>query len=169
MSLKKKRALKMRKPLTKGEIVLFALRKAGIASDATNTEVEPQSFEDSITDLEDLMAELQITFGDLGYQFSLDEQPAADDASGLPRKYKQVIGYQLMLRMLSDYCIEPTPRQEASAAASYDALLIDTLSVPPIERRGDMPVGQGNKYSSLGADSYYAERGFHAKNADSAS
>ncbi len=74
-----------------------------------------------------------------------------------------------MLRMLSDYCIEPTPRQEASAAASYDALLIDTLSVPPIERRGDMPVGQGNKYSSLGADSYYAERGFHAKNADSAS
>ncbi len=67
------------------------MRKAGIASDATNTEVEPQSFEDSITDLEDLMAELQITFGDLGYQFSLDEQPAADDASGLPRKYKQVI------------------------------------------------------------------------------
>lgn len=50
----------MTKLLTKGEIVLFALRKAGIASDTTNTEVEPQSFEDGMTDLEDLMAELQI-------------------------------------------------------------------------------------------------------------
>lgn len=72
-----------------------------------------------------------------------------------------------MLRMLSDYCIEPTPRQEASAVASYDALLIDTLSVPSMERWGDMPVGQGNKYTSLDADSYYAESGFRAKNADS--
>ncbi|WP_130651572.1 packaged DNA stabilization gp4 family protein, partial [Candidatus Williamhamiltonella defendens] len=139
----------MTKPLTKGEIVLFALRKAGIASESTNTEVEPQSFEESIIDLEDLMAELQIKFGDLGYQFSEEGNPNADDASGLPRKYKQVMGYQLMLRMLSDYGIESTPRQEASAAAAYDELLIDTLSVPSIERRGDMPVGQGNKYTAL--------------------
>lgn len=157
----------MTKPLTKGEIVLFALRKAGIASDATLTAVEPQSVEEGITDLEDVMAELQITFGDLGYQFSAaEENPTADDASGLPRKYKQVMGYQLMLRMLSDYGIEPTPRQEASAAAAYDALLTDTLSVPSIARRGDMPVGQGNQYTALGAESYYAERGFHAKNTD---
>lgn len=155
----------MTQPLTKGEIVLFALRKAGIASEATLTAVEPQSIEDGIHDLEDLMAERQITFGDLGYQFSAaEENPLPDDASGLPRKYKHAIGYQLMLRMLSDYGIEPTPRQEASAAASYDTLLIDTLSVPSIERRGDMPVGQGNKYTALGTDSYYAERGFRAKN-----
>lgn len=157
----------MTKPLTKGEIVLFALRKAGIASEATNIDVGPQSFEEGINDLEDLMAELQITFGDLGYQFSAEEEnPTSDDASGLPRKYKQVMGYQLMLRMLSDYGIEPTPRQEASAAAAYDALLTDTLSVPSIARRGDMPVGQGNNYTALGTASYYVERGFHAKNTD---
>ncbi|SPP31568.1 hypothetical protein ARAF_0702 [Arsenophonus endosymbiont of Aleurodicus floccissimus] len=157
----------MTQPLTKGEIVLFALRKAGIASDATLTAVEPQSVEDGIHDLEDLMAERQIIFGDLGYQFSAaEENPLPDDVSGLPRKYKHAIGYQLMLRMLSDYGIEPPPRQEVAAATSYDTLLIDTLSVPSIERRGDMPVGQGNKYTTLGTENYYVERGFRAKNTD---
>ncbi len=156
--------------LTKGEIVLFALRKAGVASDATLTDAEPQSVEDGIHDLEDMMSELQITFGDLGYKFSLeDEQPAPGDDSGLPLKYKQAIGYQLLLRILTDYGIEPTPRQEASASSSYDALLLDTLKVPSIDRRGDMPVGQGNKYTALGADSYYVERGFNATGKDSTS
>lgn len=154
--------------LTKGEIVLFALRKAGVASDATLTDAEPQSVEDGIHDLEDMMSELQITFGDLGYKFSLeDEQPAPGDDSGLPRKYKQAIGYQLLLRILTDYGLEPTSRQEASASSSYDALLLDTLKVPSIDRRGDMPVGQGNKYTALGADSYYVERGFNATGKDS--
>lgn len=154
--------------LTKGEIVLFALRKAGVASDATLTDAEPQSVEDGIHDLEDMMSELQITFGDLGYKFSLeDEQPAPGDDSGLPRKYKQAIGYQLLLRILTDYGLEPTPRQEASASSSYDALLLDTLKVPSIDKRGDMPVGQGNKYTALGADSYYVERGFNATGKDS--
>lgn len=157
----------MTKQLTKGDIVLFALRKAAIASDATQTEVEPPSLEDGINDLEDLMAELQIKFGDLGYQFSLDEKPSPDDESGLPSKYKHAIGYQLMLIMLSDYGIEPTPRQEASAYLSYDSLLTDTLDVPSIERRGDMPIGQGNKYTSLSNDSYYVERNLHAKDTDS--
>lgn len=154
--------------LTKGDVVLFALRKAGVASDATLTDAEPQSVEDGIHDLEDMMSELQITFGDLGYKFSLeDEQPAPGDDSGLPRKYKQAIGYQLLLRILTDYGLEPTPRQEASASSSYDALLLDTLKVPSIDRRGDMPVGQGNKYTALGADSYYVERGFNATGKDS--
>ncbi|MEQ4923123.1 packaged DNA stabilization gp4 family protein [Proteus hauseri] len=154
--------------LTKGEIVLFALRKAGVASDATLTDAEPQSVEDGIHDLEDMMSELQITFGDLGYKFSLeDEQPAPGDDSGLPRKYKQAIGYQLLLRILTDYGLEPTPRQEASASSSYDALFLDTLKVPSIDRRGDMPVGQGNKYTALCVDSYYVERGFNATGKDS--
>lgn len=156
----------MTKQLTKGDIVLFALRKAAIASDATQTEVEPTSLEDGINDLEDLMAELQIKFGDLGYQFSLEEKPSPDDESGLPHKYKHAIGYHLMLIMLSDYGIEPTPRQEASAYSSYDSLLTDTLNVPSIERRGDMPIGQGNKYTLLSNDSYYVERNIHAKDTD---
>lgn len=49
-------------------------------------DAEPQSVEDGIHDLEDMMSELQITFGDLGYKFSLKMATNADDDSGLPRK-----------------------------------------------------------------------------------
>lgn len=42
---------------TKGDLVLAALRKLGVASDATLTDVEPQSMEDGVNDLEMMMAE----------------------------------------------------------------------------------------------------------------
>jgi hypothetical protein len=142
--------------LTKGEIATFALRKFGIASDATLTDVEPQSMEDAVHDLEDMMSEWMINPGDIGYSFSADEEePLPDDDSGLPRKYKHAVGYQLLLRMLSDYSLEPTSRVEANAERSYDALLTDTLEVSSMRRRGDFPVGQGNKYDVFCADRYY--------------
>ena len=42
---------------TKGDLVLAALRKLGVASNATLTDVEPQSMEDGVNDLEMMMAE----------------------------------------------------------------------------------------------------------------
>ncbi|ECA8080120.1 packaged DNA stabilization protein p27, partial [Salmonella enterica subsp. enterica serovar Weltevreden] len=73
--------------LTKGDIVLFALRKPAIASNASLTDVEPQSVEDAIQDLENMMYEWQINPGDIGYLFAADgEEPLPDDDSGLPRK-----------------------------------------------------------------------------------
>lgn len=148
----------MAQNLTKGEVVLFALRKSGIASDATLTDVEPQSMQDGIEDLEGMMSEWLINPGDIGYKFSADgEQPLSGDDSGLPQKYKQAVGYQLMLRMMSDYAIEPSDRQMATASKSYDALLTDTLVVPSMRRRGDIPVGQGNKYDVFTSDRYYPD------------
>ncbi|EHG7888904.1 packaged DNA stabilization gp4 family protein [Citrobacter sp.] len=142
--------------LTKGEIVLFALRKPAIASNATLTDVEPQSVEDAIQDLENMMYEWQINPGEIGYIFSADgEDPLPDDDSGLPRKYMQSVGYQLMLRILSDYNLEPSPSVLTNAQRSYDALLTDTLVVPSMRRLGDFPVGQGNKYDVFTADRYY--------------
>ncbi|EDK0166775.1 packaged DNA stabilization protein p27 [Salmonella enterica] len=142
--------------LTKGEIVLFALRKFAVASNATLTDVEPQSVEDGVVDLEDMMAEWLINPGEIGYIFSADdEESLPDDDSGLPRKYKHAVGYQLLLRMMSDYGIEPTPRIETNASKAYDALLTDTLVVPSMRRRGDFPVGQGNKYDVFTSDRYY--------------
>ncbi|HFT5321835.1 TPA: packaged DNA stabilization gp4 family protein [Escherichia coli] len=142
--------------LTKGEIVLFALRKFAIASNASLTDVEPQSIEDGVNDLEDMMSEWMINPGDIGYAFATgDEQPLPDDESGLPRKYKHAVGYQLLLRMLSDYILEPTPQVLSNAQRSYDALMTDTLVVPSIRRRGDFPVGQGNKYDVFTSDRYY--------------
>lgn len=81
-----------------------------------------------------------------------DDQPLPDDESGLPRKYKHAVGYQLLLRMLSDYSLEPTPQVLSNAQRSYDALMTDTLVVPSMRRRGDFPVGQGNKYDVFTSD-----------------
>ncbi|MGQ6215366.1 packaged DNA stabilization gp4 family protein [Serratia sp. IR-2025] len=142
--------------LTKGEIVLFALRKPAVASNATLTDVEPQSVEDAIHDLEDMMAEWMINPGSVGYLFAADgEEPLPDDDSGLPRKYKHAVGYQLILRMLSDYGVEPSPQVLTNAQRSYDALLTDTLVVPSMRRRGDFPLGQGNKYDVFTINRYY--------------
>lgn len=135
----------MQETLTKGEIVLFAIRKSGIASDATATDMEPSMLEDAIDDLEDMMYEWLIVPRDIGYSFSGEATPKDGDDSGLPRKYKHAVGYQLALRIMADYSIEPTPRLLANAQRSYDALLIDTLYVPSIQRRGDFPQGAGNK------------------------
>lgn len=146
----------MEATLTKTEIVLFALRKFGVASDATLTDVEPPSIADGLSDLEDMMAEWQINPGDIGFIFSSEgeDSPLGDD-SGIARKYKHAVGYQLLLRMMSDYGLEPTPRLEANAHRAYDALLTDTLNVPSINRRSDFPIGQGNKYDMVCADRYY--------------
>ncbi|NCH64884.1 packaged DNA stabilization protein p27 [Cronobacter turicensis] len=144
--------------LTKGDIALFALRKAGIASSATLTDVEPQSLEDAIHDLEGMMAEWLTVPGNIGYIFAADgEEPLPDDDSGLPLKYRDAVGYQLMLRVMVDYAIEPSPRQESSASRAYEALLVDTVSVPSMRRRGDFPEGQGNKYDNLSSDRYYPD------------
>ncbi|BEO75168.1 hypothetical protein SMTE4_11380 [Serratia marcescens] len=102
------------------------------------------------------MAEWMINPGNVGYLFAAyGEEPLPDDDSGLPRKYKHAVGYQLILRMLSDYGVEPSPQVLANAQRSYDALLTDTLVVPSMRRRGDFPLGQGNKYDVFTIDRYY--------------
>lgn len=62
---------------TKGDLVLAALRKIGIASNATLTDVEPQSVEDGVNDLEMMMAEwFQDGNGiDAGYVFTPEDTP----------------------------------------------------------------------------------------------
>ncbi|QHW73529.1 hypothetical protein GZS11_06975 [Escherichia coli] len=47
---------------------------------------------------------------------------------------------------------EPTPQVLSNAQRSYDALMTDTLVVPSMRRRGDFPVGQGNKYDVFTSD-----------------
>lgn len=71
---------------TKGDLVRAALRKLGVASDATLTDVEPQSMQDAVDDLEAMMAEwYQDGKGIItGYVFSDDDNPPAEgDDHGL--------------------------------------------------------------------------------------
>jgi hypothetical protein len=151
----------MAKTTTKGTLVLFALRKFAVASNATLTDVEPQSVADGLDDLEDMMAEWKSRGIDVGYLFSDDDNPVhPDDDSGLLPEYKSCVGWQLMLRLMPDYSIEPSPRQETNAQTAYEALLTATISVPSIQRRGDMPTGQGNKYDYFMMGRFYPdERG----------
>lgn len=51
---------------TKGDLVLKALRKAGLYSNATLTDADPQAIEDAINDLEDMMAAWQAKVSSLG-------------------------------------------------------------------------------------------------------
>ena len=72
---------------TKGDLVLKALRKAGLYSNATLTDADPQAIEDAVNDLEDMMAQWQAKGIDLGYLFAdaaNDVQPLPDDDSGIP-------------------------------------------------------------------------------------
>ena len=71
---------------TKGDLVLKALRKAGLYSNATLTDADPQAIEDAINDLEDMMAAWQAKGIELGYQFADTENgimPLPDDDSGI--------------------------------------------------------------------------------------
>lgn len=149
----------MPKLLTKGDVVLFALRKCAVASNATLTDVEPQSIADGLDDLEAMMAEWRARGIDIGYRFAQDEQAVSpDDPTGVLPLFTSALGYQLMLRVLADYGIEPTPRQEATAHTAYDALLTATLTVPSLKRRGDMPTGQGNQYDHFITGRYYPDK-----------
>uniref|UniRef100_A0A1A9VZ11 Uncharacterized protein n=1 Tax=Glossina brevipalpis TaxID=37001 RepID=A0A1A9VZ11_9MUSC len=149
----------MPKLLTKGDVVLFALRKCAVASNATLTDVEPQSIADGLDDLEAMMAEWRARGIDIGYRFAEDEQAVSpDDPTGVLPLFTSAVGYQLMLRVLADYGIEPTPRREATAQTAYDALLTATLTVPSLKRRGDMPTGQGNQYDHFITGRYYPDK-----------
>lgn len=124
-----------------------------------------------------MMYEWQINPGEIRYFFLADgEVQLPDDDSGLPRKYMQAVGYQLMLRILSDYNLEPLSSALTNAHRSYEALLTDTLVVPSngikngaqciIEFMNDAPVldfrlvggnYHGDLYFSLGYNDGFAD------------
>ena len=50
---------------TKGDLVLKALRKAGLYSNATLTDADPQAIEDAINDLEDMHGRRKVSSLDI--------------------------------------------------------------------------------------------------------
>lgn len=128
---------------TKGDLVLKALRKAGLYSNATLTDADPQAIEDSIVDLEDMMAKWQVKGIELGYLFT--EQPLPDDDSGIPAWANDGVSLKLAVQMCLDNVIQPSPELLSQAEESYQSICIALTTVPPLERRNDMPRGSGNK------------------------
>ncbi|WON77579.1 packaged DNA stabilization gp4 family protein [Serratia sp. UGAL515B_01] len=143
--------------LTKGDLVLAALRKIAVASNSTLTDVEPQSIEDAANDLEMMMAEwLQEDTGisgiDVGYLFSADGEPVdPGDAHGLKKAHIAAVINNLAIRHAPDYAIEAMPKVVTSAAHGKELLQKATAIATAAAAKSTqgypsrMPVGSGNR------------------------
>lgn len=127
---------------TKGDLALKALRKAGLYSDASLTDAEPQAISDSLNDLEDMMARWQVEGIDLGYLFS--DTPSTDDDSGIPSWANDAVSLKLALQMCLDNVITASDQLLAEADNAYQTVCIALTKVPALQRRNDMPCGTGN-------------------------
>lgn len=142
---------------TKGDIVLLALRRAGIASSATLTQPEPASVGDALEDLELMMAQWLVDGIDIGYLPTDPPQP--DDESGLEVWAVEPVALKLAEKVLIDN-LRPVPDALASQVQrGYELVCSQVAAIPSLARRNDMPVGAGNKPWFSGRDRFYIEPG----------
>lgn len=134
---------------TKNDLVIAALRKLGIASDATLTDVEPQSNEDAVTDLELMMAEwLGDGKGiDVGYQFASEDAP--DDSHGMELYALSAVILNLACRIAPDYGREASAKLVMGARYGKEQLVKLTAESRARKAKSGypsrMPIGTGNR------------------------
>lgn len=130
---------------TKGDIVRAALRKAAIASNATLTNIEPESMADGLFDLELMMAELDGNGVRLGYKLAADE-PQPDDPHGIPDWAVGPITMNLAVLVLPDYVREASSTLVNRARFGYQTLLKATANqtTPKYRYPNGWPLGSGN-------------------------
>lgn len=156
---------------TKGDLVLAALRKLGVASNATLTDVEPQSMEDGVNDLEMMMAEWfegdENTPGiDVGYIFAPDGvAPDPGDAHGLTTGKLSAVYHNLAIRVSTDYAVEPSAKVITTARYGKERL----IKLSAVSRASNakcksgypnrMPVGSGNRLATYNGWNFYRRKG----------
>ncbi|MGL9737457.1 packaged DNA stabilization gp4 family protein [Serratia sp. (in: enterobacteria)] len=154
---------------TKGDLVLAALRKIGIASNATITDVEPQSVEDGVNDLEMMMAEWREDPAggiDIGYQFAVDGEPAMDgEDHGLKTAHLSAVYHNLALRIAPDYEIEPLAKVVTTARYGKE-LLVKSSALKRAKKvyreagyPNRMPIGSGNRIQTYNGHHYFHRKG----------
>lgn len=139
---------------TKGDIVRAALRKLGVASDATLTDIEPQSIQDGVDDLETMMAEwYQDGKGIItGYEFTdPDNPPAEGDDHGMRSSAVSAVIHNLACRIAPDYGMEAAAKIITTARYGKEQLVKSTAfsraKRAPYPSR--MPIGSGNSFATL--------------------
>lgn len=145
---------------TKGDLVRAALRKLAISSSATLTDVEPQSMQDAVDDLESMMAEWYDN-GDginVGYIFTNpDEPPAEGDDHGMPDYVISAVYHNLAVRIAPDYAMVALPKVVATARYGKERLLGKSVlskgKRAPYPSR--MPIGSGNKLATINNWHFY--------------
>lgn len=151
---------------TKGDLVNASLRKLGVASNATLTDVEPQSVEDAVSDLEMMMAEWlegdsRVPGINIGYIFSEpDVAPDPGDAHGVSTGRLSAIIHNLACRIAPDYGVEPSPKLVTLAKYGKEQLV--KVSVFHRSKRSPypprMPIGSGNHWATLNEWHFYPGR-----------
>lgn len=127
---------------TKAEAINFAFRKAGIASGALNANPDANMIEDAFQDYQALVNEYAQQMNIRPYNST---PPEINDYTGLSDLGSQAMAYQLAMRLCPEYMIEPSQQLMSVAATTLENFRISVLTVPILERRDDMPVGQGWK------------------------
>ncbi|MDU4001440.1 packaged DNA stabilization gp4 family protein [Pluralibacter gergoviae] len=155
---------------TKNDLVIAALRKLGIASDTTLTDIEPQSTEGAVNDLEMMMAEWLDGCGEtpginVGYLFATDgESPDPGDEHGVASGRLSAIIHNLACRIAPDYKIEPSAKVVSTARYGKEHLI--KLSAMSRARHAKnqagypsrMPVGSGNHLASANGWRWFHRR-----------
>lgn len=154
---------------TKNDLVIAALRKIGVASDATLTDIEPQSAEDAVNDLEMMMAEWlggEDSPGiDVGYQFAdVDVAPDPGDEHGMKNNALAAVINNLACRIATDYGREAGTKLVSTARYGKEQL----VKLTAVRRARDayrktgypsrMPVGSGNHLASVNGWRWFHRR-----------
>lgn len=132
---------------TKGDIVRAALRKAAIASNATLTNVEPESMADGLFDLELMMAELDGNGVRVGFKLADDPDVVSpDDDSGLPDWAVAPVIMNLCVMVLPDYVREANSVVVSRANFGLQTLMKATANqtTPKYRYPNGWPMGSGN-------------------------
>lgn len=150
---------------TKGDIVLAALRKASLASNATLTDVDPQSLEDGLDDLDLMMSEWLMDDErrgiDVGYAFSESGvSPLPEDAHNLPDFCINAVLVCLAIRMLADYGQEAPAGLVAKGSYGKERIVkwLAKRRTPHLSYPNRMPTGSGNRHTSR----YFHRKRHHA-------
>lgn len=152
---------------TKGDLVNAALRKLGIASNATLTDVEPQSVEDAVNDLEMMMAEWlegseQSPGIDAGYIFAADGvAPDPGDEHGMETGKLSAVFHNLAIRIAPDYAVEPNAKVISTARYGKERLIkLSAMSRAKSAKcksgyPNRMPIGSGNRLATTNGWNFF--------------
>lgn len=127
---------------TKTYLINFMFRKMGIASGVQSAIATPDMMQSALDDYEPMVSEFAQQMNIRPYKTAI---PDPSDYTGLSDEASQAMAYQLGIRVAPDYLVEPTPGYLRIANETLENLRNSLLIVPELQRRNDMPFGQGWK------------------------
>lgn len=132
--------------IKKGEIVDFAVRKLVGDRSTSLTGINPDSYANSVDDLECMMARWQEQGVDLFYNFAQDRDVNAwsQQDSGLELWMKQPVGYNLALVIADDFQRDAPASVVSNASKGWRVILLHCQRRPAAVPKKPLPQGRGD-------------------------